>query len=174
MTNHSFTFHVASEGDTDDILNVETRAFGYSKEARLVADLLNDESACPTLSLLARHNGEAVGHILFTRATFKGEPDSPMMHILAPLAVVPEYQGVGVGGELIRHGIEQLKAMGSQAVFVLGHAAYYPGSGLSHAREIKAIRRLIRFPRRIKPAGCCSRFRLSRWDERARYSAPGR
>jgi predicted N-acetyltransferase YhbS len=84
MTNHSFTFHVASEGDTDDILDVETRAFGYSKEARLVADLLNDESACPTLSLLARHNGEAVGHILFTRATFKGEPDSPMMHILAP------------------------------------------------------------------------------------------
>ncbi len=54
MTNHSFTFHVASEGDTDDILDVETRAFGYSKEARLVLDLLNDESACPTLSLLAR------------------------------------------------------------------------------------------------------------------------
>ena len=41
MTNHSFTFHVASEGDTDDILNVETRAFGYSKEARLVASLLH-------------------------------------------------------------------------------------------------------------------------------------
>ena len=40
MTNHSFTFHVASEGDTDDILDVETRAFGYSKEARLVADLV--------------------------------------------------------------------------------------------------------------------------------------
>jgi predicted N-acetyltransferase YhbS len=43
--------------------------------------------------------------------------------------VVPEYQGVGVGGELIRHGIEQLKAMGSQMVFVLGHAAYYPRLG---------------------------------------------
>ena len=66
MTNHSFTFHVASEGDTNDILHVETRAFGYSKEARLVADLLNDESACPTLSLLARHNGKAVGHILLS------------------------------------------------------------------------------------------------------------
>ena len=129
MTNHSFTFHVASEGDTNDILHVETRAFGYSKEARLVADLLNDESACQTLSLLARHNGKAVGHILFTRATFKGEPDSPMMHILAPLAVVPEYQGAGVGGGLIRHGIEQLKAMGSQTVFVLGHATYYPRHG---------------------------------------------
>lgn len=33
--------------------------------------------------------------------------------------------------------------------------------------------RLIRFPRRIKPAGCCSRFRLSRWDERADTVRPG-
>lgn len=38
MTNPSLTFHVASEGDTDDILDVEARAFGYSKEANLVAE----------------------------------------------------------------------------------------------------------------------------------------
>lgn len=129
MTNPSLTFHVASEGDTDDILDVEARAFGYSKEANLVADLLNDESAYPMLSLLARHNGKAVGHILFTRATFNGEPDSPMMHLLAPLAVVPEYQGVGIGGLLIQRGIEHLKAAGGKAVFVLGHETYYPRHG---------------------------------------------
>ena len=77
MTNHNFTFHITTEGDAGDICEVETRAFGFSKEAELVADLLNDESACPRLSLLARHNGKAVGHILFTRATFKGDSDSP-------------------------------------------------------------------------------------------------
>ena len=38
MTNPSLTFHVASEGDTDDILDVEARAFGYSKEANLLAE----------------------------------------------------------------------------------------------------------------------------------------
>ncbi|HBC5608644.1 TPA: N-acetyltransferase [Klebsiella oxytoca] len=129
MTNHNFTFHITSERDADDIREVETRAFGFSKEADLVADLLNDESAHPSLSLLAKHNGKAVGHILFTLATFKGESDSPMMHILAPLAVVPEYQGMGVGGLLIQSGIEHLKAMGSLAVFVLGHATYYPRHG---------------------------------------------
>lgn len=137
MTNPCFTFHIASVGDTNDIIDVETRAFGHSKEARLVADLLNDESASPMLSLLARHNAKAVGHILFTRATFKGEPDSPMMHILAPLAVVPEYQGVGVGGLLIQRGIAHLKAAGSQAVFVLGHAAYYPRHGFEPYAEDK-------------------------------------
>ena len=54
MTNHNFTFHITSERDVDDIREVETRAFGFSKEADLVAALLNDESAHPSLSLLAQ------------------------------------------------------------------------------------------------------------------------
>lgn len=93
MTAHHFTFQITDESDASDIREVETRAFGFSKEADLTASLLEDESARPALSLLARHEGKAVGHILFTRATFKGEMDSPLMHILAPLAVIPEYQG---------------------------------------------------------------------------------
>lgn len=96
MTIRNFTFHITDESDASDIREVETRAFGYSKEADLVASLLKDESAHPTLSLLAKHEGNAVGHILFTRATFKGYGIS-LMHILAPLAVIPEYQGRGVG-----------------------------------------------------------------------------
>lgn len=129
MTAHHFTFQITDESDASDIREVETRAFGFSKEADLTASLLEDESARPALSLLARHEGKAVGHILFTRATFKGEMDSPLMHILVPLAVIPEYQGMGVGGRLIRTGIEHLRLMGCQTVFVLGHATYYPRHG---------------------------------------------
>lgn len=84
MTVHHFTFHITDKSDASDIREVETRAFGFGKEADLVASLLEDESARPALSLLARYEGKAVGHILFTRATFKGEMDSPLMHILAP------------------------------------------------------------------------------------------
>ena len=80
MTAHHFTFQITDESDASDIREVETRAFGFSKEADLTASLLEDESARPALSLLARHEGKAVGHILFTRATFKGEMDSPLMH----------------------------------------------------------------------------------------------
>lgn len=129
MTTRNFTIHITDESDANDIREVETRAFGYSKEACLVASLLEDDTARPTLSLLARQEGNAVGHILFTRATFKGEMDSPLMYILAPLAVIPEYQGRGVGGLLIRTGIEHLRSMGCQCVFVLGHATYYPRHG---------------------------------------------
>ncbi|MFZ3387531.1 GNAT family N-acetyltransferase [Buttiauxella gaviniae] len=129
MKQNGYTFHITTQCDANDIRDVETLAFGFAKEADLVAGLLSDKTAQPTLSLLARHQGKAIGHILFTRVTFKNEVNSPLMHILAPLAVVPQYQRMGVGGLLMRYGIEQLEAMGSRIVFVLGHAEYYPRYG---------------------------------------------
>ena len=59
--------------DFDSIMTVEKQAFGYDKEAQLVADLLADKTAKPMVSLLAFYKGEAVGHILFTRAYFDGQ-----------------------------------------------------------------------------------------------------
>lgn len=115
--------------DFDAIMAVEAQGFGYEKEARLVADLLADPTAEPRLSLLAFDGNNAVGHILFTKTTFKNRPDSPLMHILAPLAVKPEYQRQGLGGLLIKAGLKHLQNMGSQMVFVLGHKEYYPRHG---------------------------------------------
>lgn len=115
--------------DFDDIINVEKLAFGYDKEARLVAGLLADQTAEPIISLLAFYRGEAVGHILFTRAYFEVYQQQPLMHILAPLAVKPEYQRKGIGGMLINTGIRLLKERGSMMVFVLGHKEYYPKYG---------------------------------------------
>ena len=115
--------------DFDDIMQVEKLAFGYDKEAELVAELLSDKTAEPMLSLLAFHNGEAIGHILFTRTYFENQKEQPMMHILAPLAVIPTYQRQGIGGMLINAGLEMLKEMGSKLVFVLGHKEYYPRYG---------------------------------------------
>lgn len=153
MTVHHFTFHITDKSDASDIREVETRAFGFGKEADLVASLLEDESARPALSLLARYEGKAVGHILFTRATFKGEMDSPLMHILAPLAFIPEYQGMGVGGRLIRTGIEHLRLMGCQTVFAFTTPPITPDMGSNPVPETKAIRHLIPSRRSTKPAG---------------------
>ena len=51
------------------------------------------------------------------------------MHIIAQLAVIPGYQKKGIGGLLINRGIEILKTINSQIVFVLGHIDYYPKYG---------------------------------------------
>ena len=116
--------------DFNHIMNVEEKAFGSMNEAHLTADLLGDETAEPVLSLLAYDDEKAVGHILFTRAYMNQiNVNQPLIHILAPLAVVPEYQKKGIGGLLINNGLNKLKAIGSEMVFVLGHIEYYPKFG---------------------------------------------
>lgn len=116
--------------DFDDIMMVEERAFGYPKEAMLTASLLGDNTAKPILSLLAIYKGKAIGHVLFTRAYIADyNADQPLMHILAPLAIIPEFQKKGIGGMLIKKALGLLKEMGSEMVFVLGHMKYYPKFG---------------------------------------------
>lgn len=118
----------AKESDFDDVMRVEKEAFGYEKEAILVSQLLEDKSAAPVLSLLAFKNDEAVGHILFTKATLNGKT-SPLIYLLAPLAVKPQHQKQGIGGMLINEGLEKLRKIGAEMVFVLGHESYYPKYG---------------------------------------------
>lgn len=119
--------------DRAAVLAVETAAFSTPAEAELVADLLDDPTAVPVVSLLAEADGKAIGHILFTRATVSGDGTAPPASILAPLAVVPEAQRRGVGQALIEAGIEALGALDVSLVFVLGHIGYYPRAGFRPA-----------------------------------------
>jgi putative acetyltransferase len=135
MKTNNITIRETEASDFADIMNVIKQAFGYHKEAELTAELLADPTAEPRVSLMAFAGDEPVGHILFTSAYFDGREESPMMHILAPLAVKPEYQRQGVGGMLIRAGVERLRAMGSKIVFVLGHKEYYPRHGFTPDAE---------------------------------------
>lgn len=116
----------ATASDLPDVLSVERAAFGEDDEAQLVRNLLDDPSAHPLLSLLARERGRVVGHILFTAARLDGAPQMVSIAILAPLAVVPEAQRKGVGRQLIERGVQLLSESGVGLVFLTGHPSYYP------------------------------------------------
>ena len=122
-----------NDQELDAIVSVHESAFGQNDEARLTADLLSDPSAAPRLSLMAVVDGRPAGHVLFTRAVVSGAETGTTASILAPLAVIPEFQGRGLGGELIRNGLRQLADEGTGLVFVLGHPGYYPRFGFRPA-----------------------------------------
>lgn len=119
--------------DRQDILTIINGAFGGDKEvATLVSDLLGDDSAQPRLSLLARYQGRAVGYVLFTRASITPESESEAA-ILAPLAVMPEFQNQGIGKALIETGANLLSQRGVDLAFVLGYPDYYTRHGFTPA-----------------------------------------
>jgi putative acetyltransferase len=121
--------------DLDKVLSVERAAFGSDEEAKLVSDLMGDESAKPIVSLLAIEKDQAVGHIMFTKACL--EPKAPLsLSILAPLAVVPDSQGQGIGGKLIEYGLKALSDIGIDLVFVLGYPEYYSRHGFKPAGKL--------------------------------------
>ena len=122
--------------DLNDALSVEKQAFGGETEAELVRALLNDPTAQPSLSLLAYKETRAIGHILFTAVHLADDTGKTPAYILAPLAVVPDMQKQGVGGKLVKRGLELLSESKTGLVFVLGHPEYYPRFGFQPAGRL--------------------------------------
>lgn len=122
----------ALQENTTELLSVHEKAFGEEKGGeirQLVADLLEDKTAEPIYSFVAIDDEQVVGHILFTQVTVVGASRDLSAQLLAPLAVLPEYQSKGVGAELINRGLAELKKAGVELALVLGHPGYYPRCG---------------------------------------------
>lgn len=112
--------------DRAAVRDIETRAFGRTDEAELVDRLRADGDV--VVELIAEQDGVAVGHILFSRLAV--DP-AARFAALAPVAVSPTHQRGGVGGALVRAGLDACRDAGQVAVIVLGHPEYYPRFGFS-------------------------------------------
>jgi putative acetyltransferase len=112
--------------DHSAIRVVVEAAFGQAGEADLVERLR--AAGDVVFELVEEEAGEIVGHILYSRLW----ADSVHLYAaLAPLAVRPDRQSAGVGKRLTEASIETAREFGAHAVFVLGHADYYPKFGFS-------------------------------------------
>ena len=130
---------VSKELERNEILNIHSIAFGEEKGpviAKLVDDLFDDETAMPILSLVAVDNGKLIGSVLYTKVQIT-QTEMPIdAQILAPLAIHPDEQRKGIGKALVNEGLNQLKAAGTELVFVLGHPGYYPRCGFVPAGRL--------------------------------------
>ncbi|HWF09126.1 MAG TPA: N-acetyltransferase [Bryobacteraceae bacterium] len=108
---------------------VNEAAFGGPDEADLVDALRAGEYAL--VSLVAVIGGKMTGHILFSRMWIDTSSARVSAVALAPVAVLPADQRKGIGGMLIRRGLELLRDRGERIVIVLGHPDYYPRFGFS-------------------------------------------
>lgn len=83
---------------------------------------------------MAEHDGQVIGHILFSPITIEAEAGRSTVLALAPMAVRPEFQNAGVGSALVKAGLEACHRLGHAVVVVLGHEHFYPRFGFEPAR----------------------------------------
>ena len=78
---------------------------------------------------MAEESNTIVGNIIFSVVKIEGCEEAVSAYILAPLAVVKECQGKGIGKSLIENGLTTLQERGAELVFVLGDPNYYSRTG---------------------------------------------
>jgi len=124
--------------DTQVLYNLVQEAFKTAKvsngdEQNFVQRLRAGENYIPELALVAEDEGRLIGHIMLTRTTIESDQGTLSVLLLAPLAVVLDRRGKGVGGELLKTACFLAKDSGYRAIFLVGDPAYYQRFGFKSA-----------------------------------------
>jgi putative acetyltransferase len=117
------------------IRRVNTLAFGRPHEGALVEAL--SRAAQPYVSLVAKVDGQVVGHIFFSPVIIESAEGEYAAFGLGPMSVLPEYQRQGIGSQLVRRGLKACARIGQTVVVVLGHPQFYPRFGFVPAHTKK-------------------------------------
>lgn len=127
--------------DYETVYNLIQTAFQTAEhtdgdEQDFAVGLRNGGNYIPELDLVAELDGQLIGHIMFTK-TFVARPDGSHYPTLmvAPLSVLLEYRGMGIGSALMNEGFRIAAALGYSSAFLLGEPAYYQRFGYKPTSE---------------------------------------
>lgn len=122
--------------DYNSIANINYGAFlgwhpdnQYVSEPVLVDFLRHNSRYDPEMSLIAEVDGQPVGHVLFSPYEFMVLGREQKGVVLAPIAVKPEFQRLGIGKMLIEEGHRRARQKGYSFSLLCGHTEYYPRFG---------------------------------------------
>ena len=109
--------------DAEAVGEILVAAFGREAEARLVERLR--ASTRIVCAMVAEEKGRLLGQVVFSRiAVESGDSEIPVL-ALAPLAVLPAFQRLGIGSALVSAGLARCRGLGHPRVVVLGEPVYY-------------------------------------------------
>jgi len=132
-------FELNKSGNKEEIRQLFTKTFTDSEgssEGRLIGnlayDLMTSTDSQDYYCFTASENEQIAGCIFFTRLTVESEMN---VFLLAPVAVLTSYQGMGIGQKLINFGLTTLKEAGVELVFTYGDLNFYSKVGFHSVSE---------------------------------------
>lgn len=142
MTDFSFEITAERPEDAAAIDALHQIAFGPGRFARTAFRLREGIAPIADLSFAARAEDQLVGSVRFTPIVADTLPGL----LLGPLAVLPGFNGRGIGKALVRHGLESV-AKGPQAfVLLVGDLPYYGPLGFE-----RVVAGTLGFPGPVDP-----------------------
>ncbi|MCZ8184569.1 MAG: N-acetyltransferase [Beijerinckiaceae bacterium] len=121
--------------DTEKLFDIPARealldrAFGPNRRAKTCERLREGRLAADGLSFVARADDRVIATLRFWHVNAGGRPAL----MLGPIAVDPLFRSLGLGGEMIRHGLSRASMIGHQGVILVGDAPYYQKFGFDRS-----------------------------------------
>jgi predicted N-acetyltransferase YhbS len=126
-------FRHYTEKDSEEIQSLFASTFGKSEGesegaiiGKLTEDLLGKTEKNDLFIFVACTDDEIKGSIFVTRMPSELENE---IFLLAPVAVLTDSQGQGIGQSLIKYGIEELKKNNVKLLVTYGDSAFYSKVG---------------------------------------------
>lgn len=138
---HNATIRPESPGDYRETENMVREAFWdiYNPgcNEHLVLHKLRDAPAfVKELDFVACVNDKIVGNIVYSEAEIvNGENKKSIVLCMGPLAVLPAWQGKGIGSSLMKQSIDKARSLGYKAIVIFGDPGYYHRFGFKNAKE---------------------------------------
>ena len=125
-------------GEEAAVRAVNDAAFDDVAESAIVDGIRGTDRWIEGGSLVAEDPvGALVGHVLLSEGDLdRGDGSVRRIWMVGPVAVVPDRQGQGIGGELMRAAIAFATGRKQPVLCLVGHATYYPRFGFEPGRAI--------------------------------------
>lgn len=131
------TLDKSNQHELAELFNAAFTTSEGEKEGALIGQLASELGSGidnhETICFGVYDNATLIGALFFTRLKFKHNPIQ--VYMLAPVAVSPDKQGIGIGQDLIRYGLDKLRDRSVSIIVTYGDPSFYAKVGFQRLPE---------------------------------------